>query len=163
MDNLQKIIEDKEQILSGIRSLTYTGYNTLQTQTMQQLRDHLPLLSISVTLSSSKDTKKSSYRQNAIEPLNQGNKSRRHGLRFTNAERKSTSVSLGSKCGKANTVNPYRTPLPSSNNAAHSGFETQRRRHQKSKTGVSMAPQKKIMSSKNVLIKKKMHNRSNIL
>ena len=31
------------------------------------------------------------------------------------------------------------TPLPSSNNAAHSGFETQKRWHQKSKTGVSVA------------------------
>ena len=34
------------------------------------------------------------------------------------------------------------TPPPSANKAAHSGFETQRRRHQKSKTGVSVAPQK---------------------
>ena len=33
-------------------------------------------------------------------------------------------------------------PLSSTNNAAHSGFETQRRHHQKSKTGVSVAPQK---------------------
>ena len=29
-----------------------------------------------------------------------------------------------------------------------SGFETQRRRHQKSETGVSVAPQKGLMSSK---------------
>ena len=34
------------------------------------------------------------------------------------------------------------TPLPSVNKAAHSGFESQRRCHQKSKTGVSVAPQK---------------------
>ena len=34
------------------------------------------------------------------------------------------------------------TPLPSANKAAHSGFETQRRHHQKSKIGVSVAPQK---------------------
>ena len=33
-----------------------------------------------------------------------------------------------------------RTPPPSANKAAHSGIETQRRRHQKSKTGVSVAP-----------------------
>ena len=33
-------------------------------------------------------------------------------------------------------------PLPSMNKAAHSGFETQRRCHQMSKTGVSVAPQK---------------------
>ena len=42
------------------------------------------------------------------------------------------------------------TPLPSANKATHSGFETQRRRHQKSKTGVSMTPQKGLMSSKNL-------------
>ena len=34
------------------------------------------------------------------------------------------------------------THLPSTNKAAHSGFETQRRRHQKSKTGVSHVLQK---------------------
>ena len=39
-------------------------------------------------------------------------------------------------------------PPPSANKAAHSGFETERRRHQKSKIGVSMAPQKGLMSSK---------------
>ena len=39
-------------------------------------------------------------------------------------------------------------PLPSVNKAAHTGFETQRRRHQKSKTGVSVSPQKGLMSSK---------------
>ena len=33
--------------------------------------------------------------------------------------------------------------LPSVNKAAHSGFETKRRRHQKSKAGVSVAPQKR--------------------
>ena len=32
-------------------------------------------------------------------------------------------------------------PLPSANKAAHSGFEAQRRCHQKSETGVSVAPQ----------------------
>ena len=32
------------------------------------------------------------------------------------------------------------TPLPSVNKAAHSGLETQRRHHQKSKTGASVAP-----------------------
>ena len=39
-------------------------------------------------------------------------------------------------------------PLPSANKAAHSGFETQRRYHQKFKTVVSVAPQKGLMSSK---------------
>ena len=38
------------------------------------------------------------------------------------------------------------TPLPSANKAAHSGFEIQRRCHQKSKTGASVAPQKGLMS-----------------
>ena len=33
-------------------------------------------------------------------------------------------------------------PPPSVNKAVHSGFETQMRCHQKSKTGVSLAPQK---------------------
>ena len=36
-------------------------------------------------------------------------------------------------------------PPPSVNKTAHSGFETQRRHHQRSKTGVSMAPQKGLM------------------
>ena len=44
-------------------------------------------------------------------------------------------------------------PLPSANKAAHSGFETQRRHHQKSKTGVSVSPQKGLMSSKKILKK----------
>ena len=39
-------------------------------------------------------------------------------------------------------------PPPSANNASHSGLETQRRRHQKSKTGVSVTPQKGLISSK---------------
>ena len=42
------------------------------------------------------------------------------------------------------------TSHQSINKAAHSGFETQRRRHQKSKTGVSVAPQKGLLSSKNI-------------
>ena len=37
-------------------------------------------------------------------------------------------------------------PLPSVNKAADPGFETQRRCRQKSKTGVSVAPQKGLMS-----------------
>ena len=40
------------------------------------------------------------------------------------------------------------TPPPSANKAAHSGFETQWRRHQKSKTEVSVAPQKGLKFSK---------------
>ena len=48
--------------------------------------------------------------------------------------------------------------LPSMNKVAHSGFETQRRHHQKSKIGVSVTPQKGLMSSKkNFKKKKKLH------
>ena len=46
------------------------------------------------------------------------------------------------------------TPPPSANKAAHSGFEIHRRHYQKSKTGVSVAPQKGLMSSKNFFKKK---------
>ena len=45
-------------------------------------------------------------------------------------------------------------PLQSSNKAAHSGFETQRRCHQKSKTGVPVAP-KMDMCPTNFFLKKK--------
>ena len=40
------------------------------------------------------------------------------------------------------------TPPQSSNKAAHSGFETQRRRHQKSETGVSVAPKMDMCPTK---------------
>ena len=42
------------------------------------------------------------------------------------------------------------TPLPSVNKAGHSGFETLRRHHQKSKTGVSVAPQKRTYVRQNL-------------
>ena len=45
--------------------------------------------------------------------------------------------------------------LLSTNKAVHSGFETQRRHHQKFKTGVSVATQKGFMSSKNFWKKNK--------
>ena len=48
-----------------------------------------------------------------------------------------------------------RMPPLSVNKAAYSGFETQRRRHQKSKTGVSVAPQKGLMASKKNLKKER--------
>ena len=38
-------------------------------------------------------------------------------------------------------------PPPSTNKAARVGFETERRRHQKFKTRVSVTPQKGLMSS----------------
>ena len=42
------------------------------------------------------------------------------------------------------------TPPPSANEAAHSGFETQRRCHQNSKTGVLVAPQMYMCPTKNI-------------
>ena len=41
-------------------------------------------------------------------------------------------------------------PLSSTNKVDHSGFETQRRHHQKSKTGESVAPQKGLVPPNNV-------------
>ena len=40
------------------------------------------------------------------------------------------------------------TPPPSANKAAHSGFDTQTRHHQKSETGLSVVPQKGLISLK---------------
>ena len=40
------------------------------------------------------------------------------------------------------------TPPPSANKATHYGFETRRRHHQKSKTGVSVAPQMDMCPTK---------------
>ena len=42
-------------------------------------------------------------------------------------------------------------PPPSVNKAAHSGFETKGRRHQKSKSGVSVAPRKDSCPPKKIL------------
>ena len=47
----------------------------------------------------------------------------------------------------------YMPPL-SVNKVAYSGFETQRRHYQKSKTGVSVTPQKGLLSSKKIFKKK---------
>ena len=41
-----------------------------------------------------------------------------------------------------------RTPPPSENRAAHSGFETQRGHHQKSETGVPVAPKMDMCPAK---------------
>ena len=60
---------------------------------------------------------------------------------------------LGGHAGVAPEVNlrEHTTCIspPSVNKAADSGFETQRLHHQKYKTGVSVAPQKGLMSYKN--------------
>ena len=47
-------------------------------------------------------------------------------------------------------------PLPSANKAAHSGFETQRRHHQKSKTGYQW-PHKKDLCLPKIFLKKILH------
>ena len=49
-------------------------------------------------------------------------------------------------------------PLPSSNKAAHSGFETQRRHHQKFETGVSVAPKMDMCPTKKKIIVKCTNN-----
>ena len=56
----------------------------------------------------------SSYQQNTIESINQGDKSKRQGLRFTDAARKSTSAPSGSNCQEANPVNSFSNPTNSS-------------------------------------------------
>ena len=57
------------------------------------------------------------------------------------------------------------TPLSSTNEAAHSSFETQRRRHQKSETGVSVAPKwtcvhQRMFSKKLCLQQVKFHGKA---
>ena len=54
-------------------------------------------------------------------------------------------------------------PPPSTNKAAHSGFETQRRCHQKSKTGIVSGPHKRtyvpqIFYKKTFIFKSKLKN-----
>ena len=51
-----------------------------------------------------------------------------------------------------------RTAPPSMNKAAHPGFETQRRRHQKSETGVSVVRKNGHVYNKNLKKKKKKEN-----
>ena len=46
-------------------------------------------------------------------------------------------------------------PPPNADKATHSGFKTKRRRHQKSETGESVAPQKGLMFFKSLKTKKK--------
>ena len=48
-----------------------------------------------------------------------------------------------------------RLPPQKANKAAHSGFETQRRRHQKSKTGVPVAPKMDMCPPKTLKKKEK--------
>ena len=50
---------------------------------------------------------------------------------------------------EVNLRNPLHAGDKAGKRGIHPGFETQGRRHQKSKTGVSVAPQKGLASSKN--------------
>ena len=45
-------------------------------------------------------------------------------------------------------------PLPSADKLAHSGFENERRHHQKSKTGISVDPQKRLYVLQKFFLKK---------
>ena len=49
--------------------------------------------------------------------------------------------------GESYVYHVYHMPPQSSNKATYSGFETQRRRHQKSKTGVGVVPQMDFCSA----------------
>ena len=51
---------------------------------------------------------------------------------------------------EVNLRNPLHAGEEARKPAIHPGFETQGRRHQKSKTGVSVSPQKELASSKNL-------------
>ena len=55
---------------------------------------------------------------------------------------------ISNKLCTSNGAKITRTPLLSANETAHSGFEAKRRRHQEYSTGVSVASQKGLMSSK---------------
>ena len=50
---------------------------------------------------------------------------------------------------EVNMKNPLHAGIEAHNWGIHPGFETKGRHYQKSKTGVSVAPQKRMMSSKN--------------
>ena len=56
---------------------------------------------------------------------------------------------------EVNLRNPLHAGEETCKRGIHSGFETQGRRHQKSKTGVSVAPQKGLGSSENLFLKTK--------
>ena len=66
-----------------------------------------------------------------------------NGLTAMLATKRSVGVTPEVKLRKCVTL----MPLSIVNKAAHSGLETKKRHHQKSKTGVSVAKQKGLMSS----------------
>ena len=66
------------------------------------------------------------------------------------------SINLGLKIEWLNLRHPLCGGEEARKRGIHPDFETQGRRHQKSKTGVSVAPQKGLVSSKNFKKKKKV-------
>ena len=62
---------------------------------------------------------------------------------------------LAGVASEMNLRKPITHTPPSTNIVADSGFETQRRHHQNSKTRVSEAPQKELMSSKKISSQRK--------
>ena len=61
-----------------------------------------------------------------------------------------TSIQSAGVAPKVNLRNSWHTGNKACKQGIHPGFETQERSHQKSKTGVSVAPQKGLMCSKNL-------------
>ena len=66
-----------------------------------------------------------------------------------------TSIQSAGVAPEVNLRNSWHAGNKARKRGIHPGFETQGRRHQKSLTGVSVAPQKGLMSSKNLLKKKR--------
>ena len=66
-----------------------------------------------------------------------------------------TSIQSAGVAPEVNLRNSWHTGDKACKQGIHPGFETQGRRHQKSKTGVSVDPRKGLMSSKNLLKKRK--------
>ena len=67
-----------------------------------------------------------------------------------------TSIQSAGVAPEVNLRNSWHAGDKAHKQGIHPGFETQGRRHQKSKTGVSVAPQKGPVSSKNFKKKKKL-------
>ena len=65
-------------------------------------------------------------------------------------EENGSAAMLAAKRSAGDAQHVTHMPPPSVNKTTHSGFETQRRHHEKSITGISVAPQKGLVSSKNL-------------
>ena len=71
-----------------------------------------------------------------------------------------TSIQSAGVAPEVNLRNSLHTGDKARKRGIHPGFETQGRRHQKSKTGVSVAPRKGLTSSKNFLKKRVQTNKN---